>query len=412
MSAVQQLALAVDRAARRVDVLRATSGTKLPRTEPEDTTAHVADGEHQAATEPILQGASPARSPHEPDLAQLLRREPCRLRRAKQRVPFGRGEPDGEVLACRLVDPAGGEVFGGLRGLRRSRAAQMCGVERGCAIKRDEFARTTRAPRLDAGVLVLALKLDPGAAGEELERGGEVEPFLELGQAQHVSAGVAAEALEQLLARRDGERGGALVVKRTEADHPVVAGPPQLGVLTCELDEVGGVAYALLGFLGEARQSPTPEGTAIGICVSDSRARHQHHVGASCRMTPHGRQRLSRRAACRIRPTNPFRPTMRRSYGPAQIANTCKVFGAPATGCARRCADMGRTLSSGQRGSWRVAVVVGDAVRDAGGGRAARALQAESKIGCACGGGQAVCGAVSRVTVWPRRSSWRIRRRR
>ena len=131
----------------------------------------------------------------------------------------------------------------------------MCGVERGRAIERYELARTTRATCRDTGVLVLALQLDPGTTGEELERRGKVEPFLELDQTEHVPSGVAAEALEQLLAGRDRERWRALVVQRAEADHPVVAGPPQFGVAAGELDEVRRVTHALLGFLGEAAQS-------------------------------------------------------------------------------------------------------------------------------------------------------------
>ena len=81
----------------------------------------------------------------------------------------------------------------------------MCGVVGGGAIERDEFARTTRAPRLDAGVLVLALQLNPGETGEELKRRGKVEAFLQLDQAQHVASGIAAKTLEQLLRWRDGE---------------------------------------------------------------------------------------------------------------------------------------------------------------------------------------------------------------
>ena len=79
----------------------------------------------------------------------------------------------------------------------------MRGIERGCAIERNELARTTRAACLDTGILVL--ELHSGALREELKRGREGEALLELDQTQRVAAGVAAEALEQLLGGRDRE---------------------------------------------------------------------------------------------------------------------------------------------------------------------------------------------------------------
>ena len=129
----------------------------------------------------------------------------------------------------------------------------MRGVERGCAIERNELARATLAACLDAGILVL--ELHSGALREELDRGREVEALLELDQTQRVAAGVAAEALEQLLGGRDRERRCALVMQRAAADHAVRAGPPQLRVAAGELDEVCRVAHAMDGGFAEARQS-------------------------------------------------------------------------------------------------------------------------------------------------------------
>lgn len=86
----------------------------------------------------------------------------------------------------------------------------MRGVERRCAIERNELARATRAAGLDAGILVL--ELHSGTLRKELQRGREVEAFLELDQAQRVAAGIAAKALEQLLGGRDRKGRCALVV--------------------------------------------------------------------------------------------------------------------------------------------------------------------------------------------------------
>ena len=99
------------------------------------------------------------------------------MRCAQQRGLLEGCEADREPVADRLVDAAGGEVLGDLRGLGRSRGAQVRSVEVGCAIQRYELARTTRATGLDTGILVLALQLDPGTTGEELERCGKVESF-------------------------------------------------------------------------------------------------------------------------------------------------------------------------------------------------------------------------------------------
>ena len=255
MCAVEQLAFAEERAGRRVDVLRTAPVTELARAEPEHVASRVADGKHQATAEPVLQRPSAARSADKPDVAQLLRREPGRLRGAQQCRRVGGGKADSERLANGLADAARREVLGGPRGFRRPRASKVLRVEGGGAIQRFERSSATSTLGLGARILFFALQLDAGATREELERRREVEALLELDQAQHVAAGVAAEALEQLLARRDRERWRALVVQRTQPHHAVAACAPQLGVAAGEFDKVRCITHALLGFLGEAAQS-------------------------------------------------------------------------------------------------------------------------------------------------------------
>ena len=72
---------------------------------------------------------------------------------------------------------------------------RRCGIERGGAIGRDEFARTTLAALGSRGPRPRAVAR-PGAGEERAPR--EVAFLLELNQTEHVPPGVAAEALEQL----------------------------------------------------------------------------------------------------------------------------------------------------------------------------------------------------------------------
>ena len=180
MCAVEQLAFAEERAGRRVDVLRTAHVAELARAEPEHVASRVADRKHQATPEPVLQRPPTARSADKPDVAQLLRREPGRLRGAQQRRRVGGGEADGERVANGLANAARGEVFGGPLGFRRPRASKVLRVERGRAIQRFERSRATSTVGLGAGILVLSLQLDAGTASEELERRREVQALLEL----------------------------------------------------------------------------------------------------------------------------------------------------------------------------------------------------------------------------------------
>jgi hypothetical protein len=154
----------------------------------------------------------------------------------EQCCAIGGREPDLELLAGRFVDATGGQILSGLRRCLGSRGAQVRGVEPSCAIEGNELARATLAACLDAGIR--GLKLHSGALRKELERGREVEALRELNQTQRVAAGVAAEALEQLLGGRDRERRCALVVQRATPDHAACAGSSQLRVAASNLDEV------------------------------------------------------------------------------------------------------------------------------------------------------------------------------
>ena len=118
--------------------------------------------------------------------------------------------------------------------------------------RRVEQALAAQALLLRLGVLGLALELDPEALGEQLERALEVDALDLLDEREDVAGGIAAEAVIDLLLGVDAERGRALLV---EGAAPLVArgpGAAQLGVRGDELDEVDGVADAVLGVGGIA----------------------------------------------------------------------------------------------------------------------------------------------------------------
>jgi hypothetical protein len=68
-----------------------------------------------------------------------------------------------------------------------------------------------------------------------------------------VAALAAPEAIEDLLARRDAERPGLLLVERTQARERVVAGLLEREVLADELDDVGPFLDGFDVFLADAR---------------------------------------------------------------------------------------------------------------------------------------------------------------
>jgi len=109
-----------------------------------------------------------------------------------------------------------------------------------------ELALTAPALARRLRVLAVVVELDTGATREQLKGGAKPQSLPGLHEREHVAAGIAAKAFEQLLARADIERRRALIVQRTAPGPTIRARAAQLGVLAGELNEIGRLADALL----------------------------------------------------------------------------------------------------------------------------------------------------------------------
>ena len=110
------------------------------------------------------------------------------------------------------------------------------------------------------GVLGDDLELHSRAVRKPLERLREVEPMRLLDPVEDVALLAAAEAVEDLLARVDRQRGGPLVVKHATT-HPLAARATQVGALGDQRVHVDSVPDPVLRLLRVARHQK-PCGTA------------------------------------------------------------------------------------------------------------------------------------------------------
>jgi hypothetical protein len=147
-------------------------------------------------------------------------------------------------------------------------------VEGAGAVEQLAEAAALLASCLRAGVLLLALQLDPVAVGQQLHRLGEAQPLLLLDELDRVAADAAAEAVVELLLRVDRERRRALLVERAEAD-PAGALAAQVGVGGDDLDDVRGLLDPLQALLGDQRHQNL---AASGTVSSAKRAMQKRSV--------------------------------------------------------------------------------------------------------------------------------------
>src|SRR5207247_1911868 len=94
------------------------------------------------------------------------------------------------------------------------------------------------------GIARLVGELDAEAVGELLDGLAEVESLFLLEKPEHVTAGLAAEAVVEVRRRIERERRRALVVERAETD-PARAALAQLRIAARDLDDVCRRAHAL-----------------------------------------------------------------------------------------------------------------------------------------------------------------------
>lgn len=159
---------------------------------------------------------------------QLLVAEALAAQIAGEVVPAGRAVADAEVGGGRLVEAALGEELPADLGLR---AVQLLGVEAGGRLVRLDQPDALAA--LVGGVVpaLLVPQGDAGLGGEPLDHLRERQMVDLLHEGDRVAALLAAEAVEETLARAHLEGGGLLVVEGAESLEVATARVAQLEIL-------------------------------------------------------------------------------------------------------------------------------------------------------------------------------------
>jgi hypothetical protein len=130
-------------------------------------------------------------------------------------------------------------------------------------------------PRPAAGrvpVAVLLRDLHPGALGQKPHRVGEGEVLLLHDEVHHAAALFAAEAVEDLLVGGDGEGGGLLTVKGTQAEE-VRALPRELDIAAHHIHDVAASDELVQKALGKCHGPPPSYESFAGKRAIDT-ARH------------------------------------------------------------------------------------------------------------------------------------------
>ncbi len=228
VDAVEDLGLLVDRGLGGVQVLRAVVRlVELAGAEADDVAADVADGPHQPAPEAV-DGAAAALL-GEAGQQQLLVAEALAAQVAGEVVPALGAVADAEVDGRRLVeaalgeeDPAGLRLRAGRELFRVPLGGDLVGLDQA-----DALAALVR--RVVPALLVA--QRDAGLAGQALDRLREGEVVDLHHERDGVAALLAAEAVEEPLARTDLEGRGLLVVEGAQALQVAAARVAQLEVL-------------------------------------------------------------------------------------------------------------------------------------------------------------------------------------
>ena len=201
-----------------------SSGRQRARAEAEHVPLGVGQREHDPPAEAVQQAAALAPARGQARGEQFGVGVAGAVRSADHAVPRARREADAELPQHVLLEPAPGEVVA-----RRSRLVRLpehAHVVGGRALEQCEQPLALGPALGVARVLGVALELDPGALGERLERGGEVQPLRLHRELEDVTARAAAEAVVELLDRIDAERRRALVVERAQPGHATRPGRP------------------------------------------------------------------------------------------------------------------------------------------------------------------------------------------
>ncbi len=216
----------------RVQVLRLAVSESAPP-ERDHVAIQVADREDQPVPEPVVvsvPGLPPKREPRHLD---LLGPEPLPDEMVEKPLPVVRGVPETERLAGRVGDPPPPQVFARHPAVRR--IVEPC-TEPGLR----HLPGLQDAPPDPVLGVVGGRKRDSPPACQELDRLREFDLLDHHGEAEDVSAGLAAETIKEATFGVDRERRGLFLVEGTQA---LVPAPGRLEghVISDQTDDVAGI---------------------------------------------------------------------------------------------------------------------------------------------------------------------------
>ena len=214
-----------------VHVLRFPVAQDAPG-EADHVSAHVDHREHEAVAEGIVKTAAVLAAAHKPRVEHLKIRVALGAHGLFQAVPGVRGKADAEIFRRGRADPPPLHIrAGALPGRGRELLIEKA---RGVPVERKQTAAL-------AALLIVRLlrQLHPGALGQEFHRLGEGEVFDLHDEIDDAPALAAAEAVIDLLVRRDGEGGRFFAVEGAEAEQ---VGPALFGQAHIARDHVHNIA--------------------------------------------------------------------------------------------------------------------------------------------------------------------------
>ena len=227
VGAVKHLALLEDLRFRGVQVLRVVVGVELARAKRDRLPRQVPDRPHQPAAEHVDEPAA-ARPAGQARLEQLVLGEAPGPQELGQLVPRRRGVADAELAGVVHREAALGQ-----EGLGDAAGVGMGAFDvklLGLPVRLDQPPALACLLAGDVAAGLVA-ELDARAGGQALDRLAELQALQLHDELDDVAALAAGEAVVQLLARRDVERGGALVMEGAQALHVTAARWSELEVL-------------------------------------------------------------------------------------------------------------------------------------------------------------------------------------
>ncbi len=238
--AVKHLAFLKENCLRRIHIFcRLDVCLQYPTAKADHPTQLVVDGKHQAIAKATVEMTLLAG--HQPGLFHQLSVMLLCLGPAHRVFPAGRGKSHAEILHRRLGDASPLQIVPGRLAYG---IIQQYGMPSLRQLLVNFIQRVFEAARFFRFRILLKLQHDAGPLGQSFHGLHEINVLIFLNELEHVTPGVATEAVINLPLRIDIEARSFLLVKRTQR-HVIAAGALQGKVIADHIDNVAGRANLL-----------------------------------------------------------------------------------------------------------------------------------------------------------------------